>query len=706
MKRLLVCGWLLLAFPAWSAMPSFDAVRDAWRPSDAYLLDRNGRLLQQLRMDRKVRRLWWTPLDQVSPALLRALIWAEDRRFHTHAGVDWRAVAAALGQRLRGGARRGASTLSMQLAALLDPALTPRLRHRSWPQKFRQIRDAYELEKRWTKRQILEAYLNLVDFRGELQGIAAAAKGLFDKAPSGLNEAEAVLLAAALPSPNGASQHLARKACAIAHSGGFEVSCAALRELAGSLDGGHRIAFSSGSAPHLAVRLLKGAGDSVASTLDADLQQRVVDALTHQLRGLVGRNVRDGAAIVVANQTGDVLAYVGSAGPYSRSPQVDGARARRQAGSTLKPFLYGLALERRYLTAASLLADTPVNLETTSGLYIPQNYDHEFKGMVSVRTALAGSLNVPAVRTLALAGVRRFRDRLVDLGYSGITEDGDYYGFSLALGSAEVNLVEQVGAYRSLANGGMWSPLRWVPEDGSGSGRRVMPEQASFIIADILADDASRAVTFGFGNPLKTRYWTAVKTGTSKEMRDNWCIGFSRKYTVGVWVGNFEGDAMQGVSGVTGAAPVWLSIMDELHAGDPASSSAPAPPAGLVLRQVQFDPALEAPRREWFVPGTETALIRLNAAEHRAPRITSPPNGVVIALDPDVPPDRQMVIFIARAARPNHAFLLNGHRIASGRQRYKWQPRPGSHRLALVDPVGKVLDAVDFSVRRVRERAN
>ncbi len=683
-------GWLVFAAPVRAEPPSFESVRAAWTISEGSLLDRNGVLLQQRRLDPNVRRLAWTPLDGVSPALVRALLAAEDRRFFTHGGVDARAIAGAVWP------------LSMQLAALLDPALGTASGRRSWRQKFAQMGAAIELERSWSKHQILEAYLNRVGFRGEVQGIRAASQRLFGKDPSGLSEAESLLIAAVLPAPNRDPQRVSDKACAIARSGSFATPCDELRDLA--LHSFERPALhaTSGDAPHLAKRLLIRPGQSIATTLDAHLQRAALQSLQVHLRALVSRNVRDGAAVVVDNATGDVLAYVASGGPYSRSPEVDGVLARRQAGSTLKPFLYGLALERRYLTAASLLDDTPVHLETTTGLYIPQNYDREFKGTVSVRTALAGSLNVPAVRTLALVGVRRFRDRLYDLGYRGLNEDGDYYGYSLALGSAEVSLLEQVNAYRTLANSGVFSPLRLRPDEAIVPPRPVLPAAASFIVADILADRAGRAITFGLDNPLTTRYWSAVKTGTSKEMRDNWCIGFTRRYTVGVWVGNFEGDPMRDVSGIAGAAPVWLELMDELQAEDGSGSDMPQPVAGLERRTVRFEPPLEPPRAEWFLAGTETTALRRNPEEQRRPRIASPPNGVVIALDPDVPGDRQSVFFIAQAVRPGTWFQLDGQKFATADQPGKWLPLPGRHRLVLRAADGKQLDAVDFSVRRPR----
>ncbi|MGZ8216810.1 penicillin-binding protein 1C [Methylomagnum sp.] len=679
--------------------PGFDATRTRWTPSEAYLLDRHGEVIQTLRVNSSVRRLEWTPLTDISPALARAIVMAEDRRFYQHRGVDPWAVAGALADRVLHGRRRGASTLTMQLAAFLEPNLNHR-GGRSLPQKLRQMSVALALERDWTKPQILEAYFNLAGFRGELQGIAATARGLFGKHPSGLDEAESVLLAALLPSPKVDSARLLSRASAIASAGMFHVEHHRLAALATTaLNKPPAITPESNLAPALARRFLKNPGQRTRTTLDARWQRIALSAVQQQLAGLSGQNVRDGAAVVADNASGEILAYVGSAGTDSRSPHIDGAAARRQAGSTLKPFLYGLALEQRYLTAASVLDDSPVNLETTTGLYIPQNYDRDFKGPVSVRTALASSLNVPAVRTLVLVGVERFRDRLRDLGYAGLTESGEYYGFSLALGSAEVSLPEQVNAYRSLANGGRWTPLRLQADTPAEEPRRAMDPAAAFTIADILSDGAGRSVTFGLDSPLATRYWTAVKTGTSKNMRDNWCVGFSRRYTVGVWVGNFEGDAMRSVSGVTGAAPAWLAIMNALHGSE--ASDAPTPPAEIAARPIHFEPAIEPPRREWFMAGTEMDEVRLANSGHYSPHIESPPRGVIIALDPDIPATHQQVWIKARGGE-QAAFVLDGTELGSASRPLAWLPRPGSHVLELKSRNGEALDAVRFQVRGPR----
>src|SRR5262249_23498251 len=226
-------------------------------------------------------------------------------------------------------------------------------------------------------------------------------------------------------------------------------------------------------APHAARTLLSAQSRSVQSTLDGELQAFVLDAMNRQLAVLSRQHVADAAVLVVDNASGEVLAYAGNQGESSRAGYVDGVRAPRQAGSALKPLLYELALEQRLVTAASLLDDSPVNLVTPTGLYVPQDYDRDFKGLVSVRTALSSSLNVPAVRTLMLLGVEGFVERLRDLGFEGLTHNADYYGYALALGSAEVTLWQLTNAYRALANGGLLSPLKLTPSPKSGA-RRVM----------------------------------------------------------------------------------------------------------------------------------------------------------------------------------------------------------------------------------------
>ncbi|MCC2981001.1 penicillin-binding protein 1C [Sphingomonas sp. IC4-52] len=674
-------------------LPDHAAARGAYHPSEAWLYDRHGVLIDSSRVDFEKRRLAWTPLDEIAPAVRENIIAAEDHRFAQHGGVDWLALAGALRARLSGQPSRGASTITMQLAGFLDPELAPP-GARSWRDKLRQMRAARRLESRWTKQQILEAYLNLAPFRGEAQGVGAAALGLFGKTPAALSREDAILLAALLPDPQASPARVAARACRRSHAS----DCRRLEAGAASMLGPARsLALDPGLAPHLSERLLRTAGAHVRTTLDARIQRLAVAALRRQLQGLGGTRARDGAVLVVDNSSGDVLAYVGGVGGASTAPAVDGANSYRQAGSTLKPFLYAQAIERGYLTPASMLDDSPIQLDTASGLYVPQNYNRGFNGPVSARTALAGSLNIPAIRTLLLVGTDPFRDRLWDTGYRGLTEDGQYYGFSLALGSAEVTLLEQAAAYRSLALGGRWSPLRLLATDVRPASRPVTSPAAAWLVADMMADPTARAATFGLDSALRLPFWAAVKTGTSKAMRDNWCIGFSDRFTVAVWVGNLEGDPMRAVSGTSGAAPVWRDLMLALHAGAPGR--APPVPAGIEARQVAFANHVEQPRREYFLAGTGQRLIAAAPAVARRPRIVSPVPGTVFAIDPDIPPARQRFAVAVAGDLTATRLRLDERDLGPADARPLIAAAPGLHRLRLVDAAGTILDDVRFTIR-------
>jgi penicillin-binding protein 1C len=692
-------------------LPTFAEIRQGFRSSEGVLLDRHGVVLEERRIDPQGRRLVWTPLGEISPLVSRILLHAEDRRFYAHGGVDWRALAGAP---FAPGVR-GASTLTMQLAAQFTPSLRPQGARRDPLQKWRQIRAALALERHWHKEEILEAYLNLVSFRGEWVGIATASRGLFGKHPSGLDETEALLLVALLRAPNALAAQVAQRVCRLAAGMGIATACPILTERV-------RVALAhpalrreqAGIAPHVAQQLLQGRAQ-VVSTLDGEVQQAARETLIRHLGLLAGRGVHDGAVLIADNRSGEILAYVGNGGAASSARHVDGVRAPRQAGSTLKPFLYELALERRLVTAASPLEDAPLDLATPTGLYTPQNYDHGFKGWISVRSALASSLNVPAVRTTRLVGMDGFVERLRRLGFSGLTEEGDYYGPALALGAADVTLWQLVQAYRTLANGGRADPpLSLLPQRPlplsslaplptsslptsapSASPTRILDADAAFVVADILADPLARSLTFGLDSQLSATSWSAVKTGTSKDMRDNWCVGFSDRYTVGVWVGNFNGEPMHDVSGVTGAAPVWRELMEHLHRHRPGAPPAPSP--GVRAQEVRFEPGFEPPRREWFLAGTEQARIRLGVAPLRLARITYPAEGEIFALDPDIPSQRQRIFFAVSPRREGLSLRLDGQPWPS--PTVGWEPDGGQHELALTDAQGRIVDRVAFSVR-------
>ncbi|TDM05401.1 MAG: penicillin-binding protein 1C [Ideonella sp. MAG2] len=741
-----------------AAGPSFDAVRQAWRPSDLPVLDRHGVVLQTVRVDGRARRLAWVPLTEVSPALMAALVHGEDKRFWQHSGVDWAGLARSAWQTTLNQRTQGGSTLTMQLAGLLDADLARPSGGRTVLGKVSQMSAARELEAAWRKSEILEAYLNLVPLRGELVGVAAASQTLFGKHPSGLDAQEGALLAALVRAPNAKEERVAERACGLLRSlaGQAEVPaaqalqderCHGLPLLAatamarpGVKPMGEQIAPHAarwlwaqtvaaskagprgpmnGALPDQAVAdttvgaLARAWPAHLQSTLDARLQRIALRALREQLGELQQRQVTDGAVVVLDNASGEVLAWVGSPGLMSQAPlsaagkssgaapDVDAALARRQPGSTLKPFVYGLALERRLITPASLLHDAPTQLAAGAGLYLPQNYNHRYRGWVPVREALASSLNIPAVQVGAMVGPDALFERLNTAGLR-ISHSGGFHGYALALGSAEVSLMDLTNAYRSLAQQGRWSPwgAQPTPSHGAAQARTVFSPEVAFLLGDMLADNAARAPTFGLDSPLVTRGFAAVKTGTSKDMRDNWCVGYTQRYTVGVWVGNARGTPMQRVSGTAGAAPIWHTVVQRLHEGQP--SQTPTPPAGLV--QVALQQAGQARRSEWFVQGTEPensllssqAVVRVGAPQRFG--IKSPVPGSIYALDPDMPPDVQRIVLDGEPGE----WWLNGQRLGrttAAQPTLAWAPWPGRHHLALRAADGREIQSLRFEVR-------
>ena len=670
--------------------PSFQSVKDHIIRSESHLFDRMGRLIHERRVNHRIRQMGWVALNEVSQVFVDAVIASEDRRFFRHRGVDWVALASAAGQSLLGRSSRGASTISMQVAAAVDSSLKPKKNFRRLlKQKFSQVSAATELERSWSKSQILEAYFNLISFRGELQGIRSAALGLFAKEPSGINLQESLVLAALIRSPNAPIQVVATRACALGRMLDSRFACLDLEKWIQARGLTPR-AFPStvALAPHVART------EDFHSTLDADIQKKVMDILRRQVLSFRKQNMNDAAALVVDNKTGQVLAYVGSVGDLSSAPAVDGVRALRQAGSTLKPFIYGLALEKKYLTASSFVDDSATNISLGVGsVYRPQDFDREYHGLdVTVRSALASSLNIPAVKTLQMVGVGTLIQRMRELGFTRL-RSAEFYGPSLALGTADVSLWELVNAYRTLANLGLKGQLTIdAQEPVLPALDRVLQADAAFIISDILSDKVARSLTFGLDTPLALHFWAAAKTGTSKDMRDNWCIGYSNRYTVGVWAGNFSGESMWNVTGLSGAAPAWAEIMQSLPEAHLAGLQ--RPPVG--VSRVQG---------EWYIQGTEPSL-DLGAVQRsqsgsgkEIEKITYPVQGLVIARDPDIPPQNQKIHFEKSVPKSTTQWQLNG-KILTDRGTYAWTPeRAGQYELKLITSSGEVVDQVSFSVR-------
>jgi penicillin-binding protein 1C len=587
------------------------------------------------------------PLAAVSPAFLQAIVAVEDARFWHHGAVDFPALLrAAREYAIFGQARSGGSTIQMQLARLLFPSPS------TVRGKLAQIWSAERIEIGSSKPQILAAYVNRVPMGGDVYGVEAAARTYFGEPARDLDLAQASLLAAipndpARLAPGGDWPALRMRqryvldrmvalreiAPAVATTA-FAETLNVRRHDDGIADAAHALFWLRRTQPNAAGR--------VRTTLDRALQ-RFVQAQTEDVVAALSRyHVTDAAAVVADNQTGAVLAYVGSPDYFSDAAlgQNDGVQALRQPGSSLKPFTYELALERGTIRSTTILPDVPAAYAIPGGrLYQPADYSGRFSGPVRVRYALANSLNVPAVRVLSELGVSDLLQRLHELGFAHLNRSASYYGLGLTLGSGEVSLWELVQAYAAMARGGDFEPLHLTGAP-QPAGPQIGSEPDWTLITDMLADPHARAHAFGVHSVLEMPFPAAVKTGTSSDFHDTWTVGFTRDYTVGVWVGNFDGSPMRGVSGVTGAGPLWNRIM--LHLYERNADPPPfASPAGFVrvaicatTGQLASRPSAQCPAvvQEWVRPADVASLRVRGAVAHL--RILFPHDGDTFVLDP------------------------------------------------------------------------
>lgn len=655
-------------------IPDFQTVKKSILVSDMIIYDKNRNILHEIRNNKWNRRLDWVSLDKISIAVIHSLLIAEDRRFFDHKGVDWKALADGAFRFFTFRSRRGGSTLTMQLASFLNVSLKGNSGGRTFTQKLDQILYAQKIEQSWTKEEILEAYLNLANFKGELVGIEAASRALFQKQPHGLDEMEASIIVSFFKSPSGKESRIADRACYIASELEKKIDCDKIKEKVKELyRKNYFIKPKYDLIYHLAHSLIRSGKQELSTTIDLEIQNYARETLYKQLMNLKNKNVKDGSVIVLENATGNILAYVGGAGKDASSAyEIDGILSRRQAGSTLKPFVYALALEKNLIRDTTIINDNPIDIQVGTGIYSPSNYQGDFHGDVTARVALASSLNVPAVKVLSMMHLDDFTNTLESLGFTELRE-ANFYGLSIALGSIEINLKELTNAYRTLANDGFYSDTRVLTDDPFGAKVRVFSEETADTIKDILSDKEARALIFGLENPLVTRFKSSVKTGTSKDMRDNWCVGFNSRYTVGVWVGNFSGEPMWNVSGVTGAAPVWRDILNYLSSGE------------INISQV------EAKKKDTvFIPTKNpSALIK----------IIHPVNQSIFAIDPDIPDENQALYFEANKIDKEVFWMLNGKRLSDIKGMYFWKPISGKYKLAIVTKANKILDQIEFTVR-------
>ncbi|MHB0995178.1 MAG: penicillin-binding protein 1C [Elusimicrobiales bacterium] len=640
-------------------------------------------------------------LGEISPWLALATVAAEDKRFFSHPGVDFLAAGRAFAQNARSGRTvSGASTITQQLARALEP------RPRTLAGKLREMFSAFRLEAAHSKEEILESYFNGVSYGALLTGAGAASLDYFGVPAAALSPAQAALLAGIPKSPVNYDPRRNPRAAGERR----DLVLRRMHEL-GFLDAeSYRLALAEKtaargkerffSAPHFADRALRLAGaggGELATTLDSRVQEAAANALNNHLAGLSGRNhVKNGAVLVLDNAAGGVLAWVGSNDFFdaANNGQVDGVTALRQPGSALKPFLYALALSRG-ARASDLVDDSP--LYAAAG-HAPENYDRRYHGQVRLREALACSYNVPAVRLAQRVGVPALLAKLKDFGFDSLGKPAEFYGEGLALGNGEVTLLELTAAYAALARGGVWLPARLTPGQRAEA-RRAIGRAEAYLVTSMLSDNSARAPAFGVNSAFNLPFDLAAKTGTTKDYRDNWAVGYTPEWTIGVWVGNFSGAPMRRVSGITGAAPVLKEValeMKKLY----GSTQFRRPPG---LKTARICPVSGLPPSA-FCPSSMEEVFSASrlpegqcgehgpAAAAPAPRpaarpsVKFPADGDIFRIDPQTPRAAQALFFRAEGLSGELIWTVDGKELAERGESVAWPLSPGRHSVSIKSP--------------------
>lgn len=721
-RKLLAAGFLLAALPALLALALWGSsfliatppTLSEAQATGTRIEDRDGRLLARTTTDDGVFAELMQ-LDHAGPHLAPAMIAAEDKRFRSHPGIDpWAILRASAQAVAHARIVSGASTITQQLARSCFE------RPRTLAGKWKEMSLALRIERSLSKDEILNEYLNRVHFGPNIVGARAAADHYFGKPLPALNLSEAAALAGFVRGPSlydpRRRPELARKrrdrVLTRMQAAGFITEAEADRAKSVPVEVHPRPPLP-GALHWVRVIAHKKKGERIRTTLDGGLQDQVQTLVAQHRRRLqaAGAKASAAAAVVLDNNTGEILAYVGSPEFHDQEHggQNDGAQALRQPGSTLKPFIYAQAIDELALNPASLLPDAPTHFRTASSYYSPRNFDRKFRGQVTLRRALANSLNVPAVYVLEKLGEERVLTKLRALGLSSLTQDASHYGPALALGDGEVSLVKLSAAYAALARGGRsLEPRFYLDSPTSTESQELFSPEASALISEILSDDAARREAFGSHNSLDLPFPMAVKTGTSKGYRDTWTLGYTKSLSIGVWVGNFDGSPTAHLTGARGAAPLFRAIAqaaaDELGPNYQARG-AKRPLHDVELLRRKLCPTSEKgevhscpqPIEEWFPRSAAQSGSKLTASQTL--RLEFPRDGMSFLYDAALDAEQQQLWFKGDGADIDRAhFFLNGKRLSSSSAPYPWQLEKGNHALWLEGPGSLKSEVVHFRV--------
>lgn len=696
----LFLGGILLSWQTFTHLlptPTSLSVTDA-SMRKVQLLDRQQRPLTVTYQNR-----WniydYVPLHEIPESLQTIFVLSEDKRFFEHHGADWQARLHASWLNIKSGrVLRGASTITEQVGRIINPR--PRTFWSRWLEGF----EAARLENRFSKADILEFYLNQVPYANQRRGVAQAARYYFDRSISTLNLREMLALAILVRSPSRLDLHrgtkaiersLRRLAKRLLEQGyitqeDYEVVLTEplqLRQPALTVKATHFAHYVYAVQPE---QILQEQG-GLQTTLDAELQVKIQKILDERITSLRTKQVHNGAMLVVDHHNNEVLAWV-NAGLLTDVPssRVDAVTTPRQPGSTLKPFLYALALEKGW-TAATFIQDTPLAEPVGTGLHTFHNYSRYYYGPLRLRDALGNSLNIPAIRTIRFVGAETFLQRLHRLGMYSLTNHPDYYGDGLALGNGAVTLFELVQAYSVLANQGIFQPLHVLRNTSPTQGEIVFSPEVSTLITNILSDSDARRLEFGRGALLRFPVQTAVKTGTSTDYRDAWSIGYNHRYTVGVWLGNLNQQPMLQVSGATGAALLLRTVFAELNRYEetqPLPLSPRLVKVNICRHNGQRAMANCPNREEWFVAGTEPPLEPSTSPVQEVAEklyLKQPSAGLQLAMDPRIPDPQEAFALMLTETSPSAwliEWLINDRviGITSGdTKQFLWTLERGTH---------------------------
>jgi penicillin-binding protein 1C len=716
-----------LALILWAAPLALPYARaDALRRLEfsRVVLDAKGGELQVLPLGGGLRRVF-TPLSAMPPELLEIAVRAEDRRFWLHPGVDPLAIGRAARQNRQAGRTvSGASTIPMQLSRLLRPG-------EARVGKTLEAWEAMQLDRRLGKRGELELYLNLVPFGHNVEGFPAAARAFFGKSLPELTRTELLILAVVPRAPgsydpreNPGANRAAVMRLGLYRGGADGLDTAYERVLDPARPGiwpfwtPHYVRWLAAQS---AIDATRGR-EPIRTAIEPELQGYLEELLASTVESARAKRVSNAAAIFIRPGTMSIAAWVGSIDfkDEAASGQVDGVTMQRQPGSTLKPFLYSIALERG-LTAASVLPDIPTDFGGAE-VYTPANFNDQFNGPVRLRQALASSLNVPAVNMLRRVGVGPFTDRLLAAGFASLERQRGRLGLGLALGNAEVSLLELTQAYGIFLHGGRFEPIRAVPSAAppKDAARQVATKASAALIRDILTRHPDRVLAFGRDGTSRLRFDAAMKTGTSNQFNNIWAVGFTPDLLGGVWLGNFGGQTVVGTADSGYPASVMRKMLELFseHAAFPPMEGFVQVPV-CALSGMRATDACPHAILEWFVPGTEPApcdwhlpassgtavqypqeyrewLARYRyrpaaGFQDSALDIRRPLDGAVFYIDPSLPADKQQ--FAIEATGNGEARIeVDGNPIYRGPLPARaWQPlEAGVHLIALTNGRGRV----------------